>query len=319
MSSEYTMIPVTVSDIRSLTPQIKQFTFTREDGLVLPEFTGGSHIIVKMTNTLSNAYSLSSSPNKRNFYQVCVRKEDTGKGGSLFMHNHLKIGDKIEISSPKNLFPLVKSDAKHILIAGGIGITPFIPQLEELNERDANYELHYAFRAPEHGALVDELKNSAHQNNCYYYIGSHNEFLELDSLISKQPKGTHFYVCGPQSLIDAMISSCHRHHCADETIHFEQFSASQPSHAESFTVTLAKSNREVTVDADETILQAVEKIGITVECLCREGVCGTCETAILAGEAQHFDQYLDDDEKSSQRSLMICVSRAQGKSITLDL
>ena len=319
MTNSYQMFPTVVTAVEQLTPLIKRFTFKRQDGENFPAFTGGSHIIVKMSDKLSNAYSLMSDVNDLSTYQVCVRKDAEGKGGSLFMHDQCLPDFKLEISEPKNLFELSATGTKHILIAGGIGITPFVPQMDELAQRGANYELHYAFRAPEHAALLDELKQGQHTDRVFSYMDSEGSKLDLNALIANQPPGTHVYVCGPKPMIDAVIDTCNRNRYRDNCIHWEQFASTAPTDGEAFTVILAKSQQRIEVLADQTILQAIESLNIDVECLCREGVCGTCETAILQGEADHFDQYLDDAEKASQKSMMICVSRAKGKEITLDL
>jgi ferredoxin-NADP reductase len=319
MTESYQMFPAVVTAVEQLTPLIKRFTFKRQDGQNFPVFSGGSHIIVKMNDKLSNAYSLMSNPKDLSTYQICVRKDIEGKGGSVFMHDQCVKDFQLEVSSPKNLFELSPSGEKHILIAGGIGITPFIPQMDELFERGAHYELHYAFRAPEHAALLDELKQGPHADKVFSYIDSEGSKLDLNKVIVGQPKGTHVYVCGPKPMIDAVIETCNKNRYRDGNIHWEQFSSTLPENGEAFTIVLAKSNQKIEVLADQTILQAIEALNIDVECLCREGVCGTCETAILQGEALHYDQYLSDDEKASQKSMMICVSRAKGKEITLDL
>ncbi|XDZ51065.1 2Fe-2S iron-sulfur cluster-binding protein [Neisseriaceae bacterium CLB008] len=322
MSNGYQMHAATVTAIEQLTPLIKRFTFRPNAGEVFPGFTGGSHIIVKMQDegtNYSNAYSLMSHPHVLRHYQVSVRLEAEGKGGSRYMHERLRVGDQLELSAPKNLFELAPTGQKHVLIAGGIGITPFIPQLVELQARGVDYELHYAFRAPEHGALWADLQASEHADRCHCYVDSEGQRLDLDALLSAQPKGTHIYVCGPKLLIDAVIDSANRHRFRDEYIHWEQFAAEVPTDAVGFTVVLAKSGVEVAVGADQTILQAIESLAVDVECLCREGVCGTCETRILEGEAEHYDQYLSDAEKIAQQSIMLCVSRAKGQRLVLDL
>ena len=251
MTESYQMFPSIVAEVEQLTPLVKRFTFKRIDGESYPEFTAGSHMFVKMNDKLSNAYSLVSNAKDLSSYQICVQQEVNGKGGSTFMHEHCVKGFQLEISSPKNLFELSHTGQKHLLIAGGIGITPFMTQMEELAQRNADYELKYRHR--------------------------------------------------------------------DEYVHWEQFSSNVSESGNAFTVILAKSNHRIEVQHDQTILQAIESLNIDVECLCREGVCGTCETVILEGEAEHLDKYLDDDEKISQKTMMICVSRAKNKEITLDL
>lgn len=321
MSNDYQMHAVTVKQIEQITPLIKTFTFALKNGQNFPAFTGGSHVLVQMKDgetCYSNAYSLMSDPNDLSHYKISVRLEEMGRGGSKYLHEKTTVGDQLTLSSPNNLFALAPTGQKHVLIAGGIGITPFIPQLSELHERGAEYELHYAFRAPEHGALWPQLQESIHASRCYSYIDSEGKRLDLEALISSQPKETHIYVCGPKPLIDAVIDCCNRNRFRDSYIHFEQFATEIPADGEAFTVVLAKSGVEVQVKADQTILQAIESL-VEVDCLCREGVCGTCETNILEGEAVHYDQYLSDDEKKSQKSIMLCVSRAKGERLVLDL
>jgi len=322
MANNYQMMTVRVSAIEQATPQIKRFTLTAVDGGQLPVFTGGSHVIVQMqdgTKRHSNAYSLMSSPRDLSHYQIGVRREEQSKGGSAFMHDKVQVGDELTISTPNNLFALADVPAKQVLIAGGIGITPFFPQLVELAERGADYELHYSFRSPEHGAFADELAGGAHGANCQFYINSEGRPLGVDTLVDRLPRDAHVYVCGPRPLIDAVIAACRSKGLGEEQIHWEQFAAAPQSGA-GFTVVLAKSGREIAVGEDESILKAIEKEGsVPVECLCREGVCGTCETKILEGEAEHRDQYLSDGEKAAQKTMMICVSRARGARLVLDL
>lgn len=319
MTESYQMFPSIVAEVEQLTPLVKRFTFKRIDGEPYPEFTAGSHMFVKMNDKLSNAYSLVSNAKDLSSYQICVQQEVNGKGGSTFMHEHCVKGFQLEISSPKNLFELSHTGQKHLLIAGGIGITPFMTQMEELAQRNADYELKYACRGPEYEALLNNLDKNIHADRIQTYVSSEGVFIDLDQLISQQPLGTHIYVCGPKPMIDATVEACNKYRHRDEYVHWEQFSSNVSESGNSFTVILAKSNHRIEVQHDQTILQAIESLNIDVECLCREGVCGTCETVILEGEAEHLDKYLDDDEKVSQKTMMICVSRAKNKEITLDL
>ena len=318
MTESYQMYPSIVTAVEQLTPSVKRFTFKRVDGEHYPEFSAGSHIFLKMNDKLSNAYSLVSSAKDLSQYQVCVQEERDGKGGSLFMHKYGVGGFELEISSPNNMFELSPLGEKHVLIAGGIGITPFMTHMEALALRGVDYELHYAFREPERATLLDELHKD-HANRVQTYMRSEGRPLDVEQLIASQPLGTHVYVCGPKSMITATIDACNKHRFRDEWIHWEQFSADTAENGQAFTVVLAKSNHRVEVKADQTILQAIESLNIDVECMCREGACGTCETTILAGEAEHLDHYLDDDEKMEQKTMMICVSRAKSPELVLDL
>ncbi|WP_350012486.1 PDR/VanB family oxidoreductase [Pseudomonas asiatica] len=323
MANTYEMFSVHVTAVEQATPLIKRFTLAREDGAAMPAFTGGSHVIVQMHGTdgsqFSNAYSLMSDPRDTRSYQIGVRLEEQSKGGSAFMHQQVEVGTRLTISSPNNLFALDPTAGRHVLIAGGIGITPFLAQLHELEGASADYELHYAFRAPEHGAFQDQLANGPHAANTRFYIDSLDRKLDLATLCAGLDEQAHLYVCGPKPLIDAVIACAAQAGIAEHRVHWEQFAAT-PVTGSAFTVVLAQSGVELQVEEGMTILQAIEKSkAAKVECLCREGVCGTCETAILEGEAEHYDQYLSDEEKAAQQSIMLCVSRARSARLVLDL
>lgn len=323
MASNYEMIAARVTGVEQVTPLIKRFTLQRLDGQALPAFTGGSHVIVQMRGAdgrcFSNAYSLMSDPGDTRSYQIAVRLEEQSKGGSAFMHREVEVGSELTISTPNNLFALDPAAGRHVLIAGGIGITPFLAQLHELRARGADYQLHYAFRAPEHGAFQEQLQSGEECARVRFYVDSLGQRLDLEALCAGLADDHHLYVCGPRPLIDAVIASARQRGIAEARVHWEQFAAA-PASGGAFTVVLARSGRELRVEEGMSILQAIEKENAAeVECLCREGVCGTCETRILEGQAEHFDQYLSDEEKAAQRTMMLCVSRARGERLVLDL
>lgn len=319
MASSYEMFSVQVIEVEQATPQIKRFTLARADGQPMPAFTGGSHVIVKMAEGLSNAYSLMSDPRDLSHYQIGVRLEEQSKGGSAFMHEKVEVGTQLTISRPNNLFGLDSSAGKHVMIAGGIGITPFMSQLHELEGGSTPYELHYAFRSPDHGAFQGQLVDGPHAQSVSLYVDSQGRRLDLVALFAGLAEDAHVYVCGPKPLIDAVIEGAKAAGIADARVHFEQFAAT-PAAGGAFTLVLGKSGRELQVEEGMSIIQAIENVkAAQVECLCREGVCGTCETRILEGEAEHFDQYLSDEEKASQKTMMICVSRARGSRLVIDL
>ena len=320
MSTQSTL-RVRVTRIEPVTPLIKRYTLEALDGGALPPFTGGSHIIVQMrdgSRHYDNAYSLMSSPNALGNYQIGVRRETPSKGGSAFLHDKVAEGDALSITYPNNLFALDKTARHHVLIAGGIGITPFMSQLHDLRQRGGSYELHYAFRADEHGAFRDELAGLC-GDRVSFYVDSKGQRLDLAGLLGGMEPGAHAYVCGPGPLIDAVRGAAQAVGVESARVHVEQFAAPK-SMGGAFTVVLAKSGKTVEVAAGESILNAIERDStVPVECLCREGVCGTCETRILEGEAEHADQYLSNAEKAAQKTMLICVSRAKGGRIVLDL
>ena len=291
--SDYQMFEAVVRDVEQITPLVKRFTLVSPTGAPLPAFSGGSHIIVQMQDgeqRYSNAYSLMSSP-----------------------------GDTLTVSTPNNLFAIEPQARKHLLIAGGIGITPFLSHIPELEQRQADWQLHYCFHDADNNAFVDALSAAPWRDRVNVHVSALGSRLDLPRLFADLEPGTHVYTCGPAALNEAVKAAAERHQVPASQLHFEQFILEDKS-GEAFTLVLARSGREFTVPQEMTILQVIENNkAAKVECLCREGVCGTCETMILEGEADHRDQYYSDEEKASQQSMLICCSRAKGGRLVLDL
>ncbi len=314
-------ILVRVSAIEPLTPLIKRFALSPAAGGFLPAFSGGSHIIVVMrgaTRVHRNPYSLLSPPNLLDSYQIGVRRMEVSRGGSMFMHDHVRIGSELEITHPVNLFNLDKLARKHILIAGGIGITPFMAQMEDLRAGSVPYELHYSVRGPEHSAFRDRLLER-HGARIRIYHDSANDFIDVEGLLGNQPLGTHVYVCGPAGMIEKVVGTARIAGWSGSHIHWEQFSA--PPVGDAFDVFLAKSGVSVRVPPDQSLLEAIEAAGVDAPYLCRGGVCGECRTKVLEvdGVLVHNDHFLSSEEKESGRAIMPCVSRAQCTKLVLDL
>ena len=314
-------IPVRVVAIERVTGEIKHFTLAPAAGGDLPAFSGGSHIIVVMrgANRIHrNPYSLMSCPGQLDTYEISVRRMEQSRGGSHFMHDQVQVGSELEIAHPVNLFPLDKIARKHLLIAGGIGITPFVAQLADLHSGDVPYELHYATRSPEHCAF-GEVLSEREPGRVHRYYDSTGKLIDFEGLLSSQPLGTHVYVCGPGLMIEKVVATAREQGWPDSHIHWEQFSA--PPAGEAFDVYLARSNLEVHVVPDQSLLECIEAAGVEVPYLCRGGVCGHCRTAVIEVEGQlvHNDHFLSDEEKASGRVIMPCVSRARCSKLVLDL
>jgi ferredoxin-NADP reductase len=314
-------IPVRVIATEQVTPQIKHFTLAPAAGGGLPAFSGGSHIIVVMrgANRIHrNPYSLMSSPGQLDAYEISVRRMEQSRGGSHFMHDEVQVGSALEIAHPINLFPLDKIARKHLLIAGGIGITPFMAQLADLHNGDVPYELHYAARSPEHCAFGDILLQRE-PGRVHRYHDSTGELIDFEGLLSNQPLGTHVYVCGPAPMIEKVVGTARDRGWPDSHIHWEQFSA--PPVGDAFDVYLARSKLNVHVVPDQSLLESIEAAGVEIPYLCRGGVCGFCRTAVVEvdGTLVHNDHFLSDEEKASGKAIMPCVSRARCNKLVLDL
>lgn len=313
-------IAVKVTDIVPLNELVTRFKFERVDGGLLPTFSGGAHTVVELRDgaiTRLNPYSLMSDPMDQRAYTISVRRDDAGRGGSLFMHNNVRLGDELTISYPVNLFSLDLRAKKHLFIAGGIGITPFLAQIKQLERFNGNWELHYSCRSPDLGSYVDEL-TGRHPNEAHIYYDDQKQAIDLVRLLDGQPLGTHVYVCGPKGMIDWVRATAAAEGWPREAIHYEEFLAPKPG--KPFEVKLAVSNKVIHVGEDESLLEAMEREGVDAPYLCRGGACGQCETDVIdyAGKFIHRDHWLDEAEHSSGKKIMPCVSRFEGKTLVLD-
>lgn len=315
-------LPVRVAEVEAVTPQVKQFTLTRADGGRLPAWSGGSHVGVTLTDgdwVRRNSYSLIGTPGETAFYQIAVRREvpARSKGGSLFLHERVHRGDLLEVSAPHNYFPLARGAKKHVLIAGGIGITPFLAYLAALKPAGLPYELHYAFRERGQGAFLERLQ-AEHGERVRVYVSSEGRCLSPAALLKDQPLGTHVSICGPHSLVAAVSSAAAEAGWPAAHVHFEEFTPPPVSDAAPFTVALPELDLEVKVGVRETLLEALETAGVQIASSCRVGQCGTCEMRVLAGEADHRDRCLSEGEMADGK-ILACVSRCRGKRLTLAL
>ncbi len=310
-------IAVRVAAIEPVAPLIREFRLEAVEG-GLPPFSPGSHIQVAMpgeVREIRNAYSLCSDPADTTGYTIAVRLQENSRGGSQFMHTRVRVGDRLSITPPANFFAPVWQARKHLLVAGGVGITPFISYLHELERQNAEFELHHLYRGTQTGAYCARLQQLGTK---YFGYDSDNEvFCDLNQLLSNREPGTHVYICGPEPLIEGVCATARELGWPDSLIHYEAFAAPEPG--EPFKAQLARSGKAVEVGSDESLLEALEREGVTVPNLCRGGVCGQCATQVVDGAVEHRDDFLSADEKASGTCIMPCVSRAAGNHLTLDL
>jgi dimethylamine monooxygenase subunit B len=312
---------VRVAEIEQVAKRIRRFRLVDAEDAPLSEFSGGSHVSVVMhapDRQIRNPYSLMGSPTDTSSYQISVLNCDDSRGGSRFMHEGVSVGTELEIGEPLNLFPPVKVARKHVLIAGGIGITPFMSMMSELDALRSPFELHYGVRSLEEGAYCKYLQ-SRYGSRVNLYRQDLGQMLPLDAILDHQRLGTHMYVCGPKAMIDWALRTAKLAGWPDENVHWEQFAA--PPSGNPFKVKLARSGREIIVRGHQSILEALEEHGVDAPYLCRGGACGQCETGVVSCEGfiEHNDHFLSETEKAQGKKIMICMSRIQSGAITLDL
>ncbi|MFI8145087.1 PDR/VanB family oxidoreductase [Acinetobacter sp. ABJ_C5_2] len=294
--------------------------FESATSTTLPKVEAGAHIDVHLPNGMVRQYSLCQNPNDEGKFRLGILRDPESRGGSVSAFDEIKDGMQIQVSEPKNLFPLLK--AKHsVLIGGGIGITPLITMAYQLAHEGASFELHYCGASPENCAFVDEIKNGELAQYTTFHFksegASHRAFFE--SAIKDIDLESHIYTCGPVGFMDWVINLATTHDFPEQQIHKEYFQVETDTSGDSFEVVAERSGKIIMVEAGETILQALAKEGIEIEMSCEQGVCGTCMCDVIEGEPDHRDVYFTDEEKASNEQILVCCSRSKTSRLVLDI
>jgi ferredoxin-NADP reductase len=294
------------------------FEFRMLDGSDVPPFTAGAHVDVNLPNGTIRQYSIASAQQDRSRYLLGVKLETNGRGGSRFLHEQVRVGSVLKIGVPRNHFPLNENATSSVLIAGGIGITPMLCMSERLRTLGRDFRLHYAVRVRTEALLthIDEDDECIH---LHVDAEQDGRFVDIGAIVAAAPADAELYCCGPAPMLDAFEQACAGRPPAH--VHIERFSAPDNLAAAdgSYTVELAKSKRSITVQAGQTLLQALQAAGLTIKVSCEQGICGTCETRVLAGTPDHRDMILSDEEKASNETMMVCCSGSLGPTLVLDL
>ncbi|MCU4329836.1 PDR/VanB family oxidoreductase [Acinetobacter pittii] len=294
--------------------------FESATSATLPKVEAGAHIDVHLPNGMVRQYSLCQNPNDEGKFRLGILRDPESRGGSVSAFDEIKDGMQIQVSEPKNLFPLLK--AKHsVLIGGGIGITPLITMAYQLASEGTSFELHYCGASPENCAFVDEIKNGELAKYTTFHFksegASHRAFFE--SAIKGIDLESHIYTCGPVGFMDWVINLATTHDFPEQQIHKEYFQVETDTSGDSFEVVAERSGKIIMVEAGETILQALAKEGIEIEMSCEQGVCGTCMCDVIEGEPDHRDVYFTDEEKASNEQILVCCSRSKTPRLVLDI
>lgn len=293
------------------------------DGAALPAFSAGSHIDVQLPNGFTRQYSLCNDPQETHRYQIGVLRDAASRGGSAAVHDLVKEGDVLTISAPRNHFGLAHEAKKHLLLAGGIGVTPILCMAERLANTGGDFAMHYATRAPERTAFRQRIAASAFASRVQFHYdnGDAAQKLDLQALLSQPEAGTHLYVCGPKGFMDAVLNTARAAGWPEAQIHYEFFGAevAKSDSDASFEIKLASSGRIVMVPKDQTVVQALAAAGVDIMISCEQGVCGTCLTRVLEGVPDHKDSYLTPEEQAANDQFTPCCSRSKTPQLVLDL
>ena len=302
---------------------ICSFELRAVDECELPPFEAGAHVDVHIAAGLTRQYSLCNHPEERHRYLIGVLKDPTSRGGSRAMHERVVEGQLLSISEPRNLFALDHQGARHLLFAGGIGITPILAMAYELSHQGADFELHYCFRSQERAAFIEQLRHSPFARHVHLHddSGPQEQKLDASSLLENPSAGTHLYVCGPSGFMSYILESAENSGWPQHQVHREFFAAAPVEHDAdtAFEVELASSGQVFQIPADRTVFEVLDEAGVQIETSCEQGVCGSCITRVLQGVPDHRDQFMTAAEHACNDQFTPCCSRARSPRLVLDL
>lgn len=318
------MIKALVHTMRYEADGIVSIEFRPTDaGAAFPPFHAGSHIDLHLPNGLVRSYSLCNPTCDRGRYVVGVLNDRKSRGGSRYVHEHLRVGQLIDISAPRNNFELHEDAPKSVLVAGGIGITPIFCMLQRLVALGRPVELVYCARNREEAAFIEAIEAQADKAMVtWHFDDQQGAPPDLAKLLADRGAHSHYYCCGPNPMLEAFEKTCEQ--LGYPNAHVERFAAAitQPVFiTHGFEVVCEISGKSVEVPAGKSILDALIEAGLNPDHSCREGVCGACETAVRAfdGELDHHDGILTKIERQAGKTMMICVSRCTGAKLVLDV
>ncbi|GBQ31239.1 PDR/VanB family oxidoreductase [Gluconacetobacter azotocaptans] len=315
MSAPAGDLALRVERIVDVTPSVRGFVLRPADGGGLPSYAPGSHLVVACGDR-RNAYSLTGEGHAPDSYAISVLHRPDGQGGSAWLHG-VRPGQVLRCGRPRDAFAPVATARHHLLIAGGIGITPFLSHLWAARRWGRRVSVLYAVGAgapvPHHAELT-----ALAGDGLRILRGRAAMQAAMDQALRTQALGTHLYVCGPDGLMDSALALARGHGWPDERCHAERFGGVDAAEGAPFTVRLRRTGRDIAVAADASLLDALAAAGVEWPAMCRRGVCGECRMDNAAGTILHRDLVLSPAERAAQSCLMPCVSRAEGV-LSLDL
>jgi len=312
------LIDVRLAAIRYAARDIHLLELEAVSGGRLPPAEPGAHIELHLPKGLVRHYSLLEPDPQPARYVIGIKRDAGGRGGSVYIHDHLKVGMTLQVSAPRNNFRLVEDAPHAVLIAGGIGITPLVSMARRLESAGRPWNLFYACRSRADAAFHAEL--GQRENVAFHFDDERpGEYPDIAAVIGRAPEGAHFYCCGPAPMLAAfertaatMLPPSH--------IHIEYFNPVQEAATEGgFVVELARRKREFLIPPGSSILQTLLDAGLNVPYSCTEGMCGACEVRVLSGTPDHRDSVLTKDQQAEGKRMMICCSGSKSGKLVIDL
>jgi tetrachlorobenzoquinone reductase len=285
---------------------------------LLPAFTAGAHVDLFLPNGLIRQYSIASDPEDRSRYILGIKRDASGRGGSRFVHESIRAGTIVPTSPPRSTFSFVEDGKPAVFIAGGIGVTPFLSMAQRATRIDLNWKLYAAVRMRAELPILSPVRSLGERIATHVDDEHDGRPIDLAAIVRSVTPDTHLYCCGPAPMLEAFEQETASRE--SKYNHIERFTNHAPAGAVSgYTVHLARSGLTVRIESGQTIVEALRNEGIQVTTSCEQGVCGSCETRIVAGRPDHHDVILTDDEKASNKTMMICCSGSLDDVLVLDL
>ena len=322
-----------VRQVSHMAEDINAYELVDPDGEDLLPFEAGAHVDFYFRDGSVRQYSLCNDPAERHRYLIAVLKEVNGRGGSEALHDRVHPQRKVYVGNPRNNFPLHEEAKQHLLLAGGIGVTPMIAMIARLQTLGAEFTMHYCAKSPRHAAFRGEMASMVKDGQVIFHYdgGDPRRGLDIETLLKPTKPGTHLYYCGPPGFMDAVkkFSS----HWPNGTVHFEFFSTTGSPKSQlieqefesvvdgtvgiGFQVQLTSTGAIFSVPNDKSIVQVLAENGIEIEVSCESGLCGTCVTRYVKGEVDHRDLVLEEDQQGE--FFTPCCSRSKSKILVIDL
>ena len=310
------LLEMRLTAIEYAAKNINLYEFRPLNGEILPDGRAGAHIGLHLPNGLVRQYSLFKAVENPQSYNIGIKLDANSRGGSVFVHDKIRVGDVISVEPPRNNFPLVENAAQSVFFAGGIGITPIFSMIERLEFLAKDWTLYYACRSRGEAAFFNRLRQFPQVR--FHFDDESGGFFDLSEPLAAVPANAHLYCCGPSGMLKAFESLTRDF--APEQVHAEYFTSKYEAAADGgFTVALARDGREFYVPAGKTILRILLENGIDVPFSCEEGVCGSCETRLISGVPDHRDAILSNAEKLENKTMLVCCSGAKSEKLILDL
>jgi vanillate O-demethylase ferredoxin subunit len=304
------LMAVEVAARRMATAEIVHLTLRPAKRPAFPVFRGGAHTILQLPDGTRRPYSICSDPADASAWEIAVKREGAA---SAWLHDQAAPGTRLLATFPQNLFSVAEGEGRHVMIAGGIGVTPFLSMLPELERAGADFALHLLSRGADRAPFAAELRGR---------LGA--RLVLHDTAMAPRPDITallagarYAYACGPASLLDVFAEATrHWPEGRARVEHFSGLPAEAAHRGASFAVRIASTGAEYEVPEGRTLLEVLNERGHRVDHACRGGVCASCIVPVAAGEVEHRDMCLTRAQRAV--SLAACVSRGRG-TVTLGL